>query len=246
MLLRWPNARYTTDVDLLSAEETTDAAVEALKTAAALRLNDEIWFDHISTSEQTHVERPTRKVSFMAMFENAKLNHRVSVDVVVSGHEPRGTVTTEPLEPAFESDCGPWPDARVFPVEDHVAEKICAMYEQHKAKRIPSTRYKDLVDLALFALKTSLPGEETHRILRDEVDRRIKRGMFLELPAAFEVPDARSWAGGYRKAAKDVRELPEDLRTLEGVHALVDAFVTPLLQPEPPAGRWRPDERAWR
>jgi hypothetical protein len=117
LLVRWPAARYSTDIDLLSAEGTTDSAVEALKAAPALRLDDDIWFDHISTSEQSHVERPTRKVLFMAMFENARLNYKVPVDVVASGHVPRGAVTTEPLEPPFTSDCGPWPDARVFPIE---------------------------------------------------------------------------------------------------------------------------------
>ncbi|MBE1499197.1 hypothetical protein H4696_006297 [Amycolatopsis lexingtonensis] len=35
MLVRWPAARYSTDVDLLSTEDSTDAAVEALKAAAA-------------------------------------------------------------------------------------------------------------------------------------------------------------------------------------------------------------------
>ncbi|WP_409493773.1 nucleotidyl transferase AbiEii/AbiGii toxin family protein [Amycolatopsis sp. cmx-11-12] len=246
LLVRWPAARYSVDVDLLSTEDTTAAAVEALKTAAARRLDDAIWFSHLSTSEQTHIERPTRKVVFMAMFENASLNYRVPVDVVTSGHAPRGTITTEKLKPPFASDCAPWPDVRMFPIEDHVAEKICATYERHTARRNPSTRYKDLVDLALFALKTPMSGEKTHEILHDEIARRRKRGMVLELPGRFEAPDPRSWTGGFRKAAQGVRELPDECRTLEGVRALADAFITPLLQAEPPAGRWHPEERTWR
>jgi hypothetical protein len=70
--------------------------------------------------------------------------------------------------------------------------------------------------------------------------------MVLELPDAFQVPDPRSWTSGYRKVAQGVRVLPEELRTLDGVHALADAFITPPLQSEPPAGQWRPDERTWR
>lgn len=227
----------------MSTEDTTAAAVEALKTAAALRLDDDIWFAHLSTSEQPHVERPTRKVVLMAMFENARLNYRVHVDVVTSGHLPRGTITTEPLEPPFASDCGPWPAARVFPIEDHTAEKICAMYERHQSRGNPSTRYKDLVDLALFALKAPMSGKETHEILHDEIARRRERGMVLDLPGRFEVPDPRSWTGGYRKVAQGVGELPDEFRTVEGVHVLADAFITPLLQAEPPAGRWHPEER---
>ncbi|WP_233598690.1 nucleotidyl transferase AbiEii/AbiGii toxin family protein [Amycolatopsis sp. WAC 01375] len=246
LLVRWPSARYSTDIDLLSMEDTTDAAVDALKTAAGLRLADGIWFSHLGTSAQTHVERPTRKVSFMAMFENAPLNHRVRVDVVTSGHLPRGPITTEPLEPPFASDCVPWPEARMFPIEDHVAEKICAMYERHQVGGHPSSRYKDLVDLALFALKSSIPGKETHEILYDEIARRRSRGMVVNPPAGFEVPDPHSWKGGYHKAAQGVRGLPSEFRTLEGVHDLADAFVTPLLLATHPAGRWRPEERTWR
>lgn len=246
LLIRWPAARYSTDIDLLSSEATTESAVEALIAVAALRLDDSLWFDHLTTSEQTHVERPTRKVTFMAMFDNARLNHTVNVDVVVSGHVPRGVVTTEPLEPAFVSEADPWPDARVFPVEDHIAEKICAMYERYRAGGNPSTRYKDLVDLALFALKAPVCGNRMHEILRDEIERREKRGMVLELPGAFQVPHLQSWTGGYGKAARNVGELPPDLRTLDGVHPLVHAFLTPLLQSVPPTGHWRPDERVWR
>ncbi|MFD9964885.1 nucleotidyl transferase AbiEii/AbiGii toxin family protein [Amycolatopsis sp. NPDC058986] len=246
MLVRWPSARYSADIDLLSAEDNTDAAVEALKTIAALRLDDGIWFAHLSTSDQTHVDRPTRKVTFMAMFENAPLHHRVPVDVVAAGHMPRGPIALEPLKPVFKTDSTPWPDARVFPVEDHVAEKICAMYELYRADARPSTRYKDLVDLALFACNTRLDGAEMHRILRDEVDRRRKRGMVLELPEAFRAPDPHSWAAGYRKAASDVRELADELRTLEGVTPLADAFITPLLRAEPPLGHWNPAEQRWR
>ncbi|AUI61909.1 nucleotidyl transferase AbiEii/AbiGii toxin family protein [Amycolatopsis sp. BJA-103] len=246
LLARWPAARYSTDVDLLSTEDTTAAAVEALKTAAALRLDDAIWFSHLSTSEQTHIERPTRKVVFMAMFENASLRYRVPVDVVTSGLTPRGIITTEPLKPPFASECTSWPKVRMFPIEDHVAEKICALYERHTARLHPSTRYKDLVDLALFALKAPISGETMHEILHDEITRRRRRGLRLEVPDGFEAPDPRSWTGGYRKAAQDVRELPDELRTLKGVHVLADAFITPLLQAEPPAGRWCPEERTWR
>ncbi|WIY03989.1 nucleotidyl transferase AbiEii/AbiGii toxin family protein [Amycolatopsis mongoliensis] len=245
MLVRWPTARYSTDVDLLSIEDSTDTAVEALKAAAARRLGDDIWFRHLGTSEQTHVDRPTRKVKFMTMFGTAPLNRQVSVDVVVSGHLPQGEITTEPLQPPFDTDCTPWPEARVFPFEDHVAEKICAMYERHRAGGNPSTRYKDLVDLILFALKAPLPGAGTHRILRDEIARRRGRGMVLELPDRFRLPDEKTWPGGYAKIAGQVADLPGNLRHMKDARLLADAFLTPLLQAEPPAGRWQPDQRTW-
>ncbi len=245
LLVRWPTARYSTDVDLLSTEDTIDDAVEALIAAAALRLDDGIWFDHQGTSEPAQLDRPTRTVKFMAMFGSAPLNQVVKVDVVVSAWTPRGKVTTEPLEPAYNTDATPWPEARLYPFEDHVAEKICAMYERHRAQGQPSTRYKDLVDLLLVALKVPLPGPETHRILLDEADRRRKRGTFLELPDRFVVPYRTSWTTGYATVAAGVVELPEHLRRLKGAESLAHAFITPLLQPEAPKGHWNPDERVW-
>jgi predicted nucleotidyltransferase component of viral defense system len=154
LLVRWPAARYSTDIDLLGNQNTTDDAVKALIETAKVQLDDHIRFRHQKTTDQTHVDRPTRTVYFRAMLGNLILRRDVKVDVVVSGHAPRGTVVTEPLEAPFNVDCHTWPDVRMFPIEDHVAEKTCAMYEKHRAAGNTSTRYKDLADLAIIALNS--------------------------------------------------------------------------------------------
>jgi hypothetical protein len=245
LLVRWPAARYSTDIDLLGDQDTTDDAVAALIEAAAIVLDDHIRFEHRRTTDQTHVDRPTRTVYFRPMFGMAPLGRDVKVDVVVSGHQPRGDVVDEPLTPPIDAGGEVWPTARMFPLEDHVAEKICAMYEKYRAAGNTSTRYKDLVDLVLIALKSPLEGALMHATLLDEVGRRRARGMVLELPSAFAVPD-NSWNVGYGKNAKTVRELPAELHTLAGVRPLTNAFLTPLLQPQPPIGTWHPHTRTWR
>lgn len=246
LLVRWPRARASTDIDFLGKQNTVEDAVEALIVAAQRRLDDDIWFQHLSTSEPTHADRPTRKVRFTAMFGTADLRHSVNVDVVAASHLPRGDVITEPLQPAFAIDCAPWPAARVFPIEDHVADKVCAMFELRGAGRAPSTRYKDFVDLVLIALRAKVPGPATHRILREEEQRRRQRGdVTLELPTTFHVPDHTRWASGYAKAATDVGELPPELRRLENALGLGNAFLTPLLQPTPPGGDWDPSTLTW-
>jgi hypothetical protein len=116
------------------------------------QLQRRIWFDHISTSEQSHVERPTRKVLFMAMFENARLNYKVPVDVIASGHMPRGPSPPSRWSRRSRAIAVPGPMRGCSRSKDHVAEKICAMYERYRTGGNPSTRHKDLVDLALFAL----------------------------------------------------------------------------------------------
>jgi hypothetical protein len=43
----------------------------------------------------------------------------------------------------------PWPDVRLYPLADHVADKVCAMYEWHNGNA--SGRYRDLADLLLIS-----------------------------------------------------------------------------------------------
>ncbi|RAS59559.1 nucleotidyltransferase AbiEii toxin of type IV toxin-antitoxin system [Lentzea atacamensis] len=239
MLVRWARARTSTDSDFLSDHDTVEEAVEELIAAAAERLDDEIWFRHYDTSTAVHLDRPTRTVRFKVMFGSTDLGRWVSVDVVASDHALGGPITTEPLEPAIDMDCGPWPDVRVYPIENHIADKVCAMYERRGADGIASTRYRDPVDLVLLALKAQVRGDLTHRVLHEEAARRQERGSTTcQLPEKFFVPDEKTWNSGYAKAAKDVAEIPLELRQLDAAAVLLDAFITPLLQPSPPPGNW--------
>lgn len=245
LLVRWPRARYSTDVDLLRVGEdvTVDGAVEALLAAASTELDDHLRFDHRDTSRETTANRPSRKVRFNVMFGLRQLSV-VSVDVVAVELHPVGQLTVEQLAAPFVIDAGPWPQIRMWPLEDHVADKIAAMYERHREQLVPSTRFKDLVDLVLIACNSTLDGVTTHQALHAEVRRRTEAGTHLVLPAEFVVPDA-SWAAGYRAEAAKSRELSAEHRTLEGVIPLADAFVTPLLQEQPLRGTWRLDLLHW-
>jgi predicted nucleotidyltransferase component of viral defense system len=149
LLVRWPRARYSTDVDLLrvGAEATVDNAVEALIAAASTKLDDHLLFDHHDTSRETTANRPSRKVRFQVMFGLRRLSV-VSVDVVAAELHPVGQVSVERLESPFAIDSSPWPEIRMWPLEDHTADKIAAMYERHREELVPSTRFKDLVDLS--------------------------------------------------------------------------------------------------
>lgn len=198
LLVRWPNARYSTDVDLLRVSEdvTVDGAVEALLAAASIELDDHLRFDHHDTSRETAANRPSRKVRFKVMFGLRQLS-TVSVDVVAAELHPVGQLTVEQLAAPFVIDASPWPEIRMWPLEDHVADKIAAMYERHREQLVPSTRFKDLVDLVLIACNSTLDGVTTHQALHAEVRRRTAAGTHLELPAEFVVPDT-SWTSGYR------------------------------------------------
>jgi hypothetical protein len=118
------------------------------------------------------------------------------------------------------------------------------MYERHGAGLRASTRFKDLVDLVLIALHSTVRGPAAHTALMSEVHRRTAAGTHLSLPPAFTVPDP-AWTSGYRAEAAKARDLPTECLTLGGVTPLADAFVSPLLHPPGPAGTWNCDVRIW-
>jgi hypothetical protein len=166
--------------------------VDALIIAAGIELDDHLRFDHHDTSEEQTAGRPTRKVRFNAMFGLTRLKV-VSVDVVVTTALPRGDVTVEALTAPFKVDSRPWSDVRMWPLEDHIADKIAAVYERRGPDRKHSSRVKDLVDLVLIALKSTVSGPLTHSALHAEVRRRQDFGTHLVLPSVFDVPDRTSW-----------------------------------------------------
>src|ERR1700730_13980464 len=47
---------------------------------------------------------------------------------------------------------------RAYTLVDHVADKVAAMYELHGAIAVPSTRYRDLVDLVAVVISVSVPA----------------------------------------------------------------------------------------
>lgn len=245
LLVRWPLARYSTDVDLLrtSGESTVDDAVVALLDAVAVTLDDHLRFDHHDTSREAAANRPSRKVRFRVMFGLKQLSV-VSVDVVAADLHPLGELVVERLAAPFTVDSSPWPAVRMWPLEDHVADKVAAMYERHGEHLRPSTRFKDLVDIASIAHNSPLAGATTHAALHAEVRRRRNAGTHLVLPDRFTVPGA-GWVTGYRAEAAKAHELPNGYRTLDGVTPLAKAFVTPLLQEHEIPGTWQPGALRW-
>jgi hypothetical protein len=86
---------------------------------------------------------------------------------------------------------------RVYPVVDHIADKVAATYERHGDRRLPSTRFHDLVDLVAIVTGASVEAQAQGRALKSEFDRRR-----LDLPQSFDVPDRTIWEAGYAAEAR--------------------------------------------
>jgi len=124
-----------------------------------------------------------------------------------------------------------------YPVVDHIADKVAATYERHGARRLPSTRFRDLVDLVAIVKGASVEVEAQGRALRSEFDRRR-----LDLPQSFDVPDRPIWEAGY--AAEARRSMLPDARTLDEALAVVRPFLDPVFQGTAD-GSWDPKRQRW-
>ena len=124
---------------------------------------------------------------------------------------------------------------RVYPLVDHVADKVAATYERHGASENPSTRYRDLVDLVAIATGASIDAQSQSNALRSEFERRN-----LVLPKTFDVPDRGLWERGY--AAEVSKSMLTTALTLEDALVIVKAFLDPLLYGVA-AGTWNPDKQ---
>jgi hypothetical protein len=86
---------------------------------------------------------------------------------------------------------------RAYPLVDHVADKVAATYDRYGEGRLPSTRYRDLVDLVAIIGGASVAAEAQRTAIQSEFARRG-----LELPTAFDIPDRRLWQAGYAAEAR--------------------------------------------
>jgi hypothetical protein len=111
---------------------------------------------------------------------------------------------------------------RVYPLVDHVADKIAATFDRYGKSHSPSTRYKDLVDLVAIASAAAIEAEEQIAALRSEAERRS-----IELPTAFAVPSREVWKRGYE--AEVARSLLKVTHTLEEALELMARFADPLV-----------------
>jgi hypothetical protein len=102
---------------------------------------------------------------------------------------------------------------------------------------MPSTRYRDLVDLVAIITGASVDATAQRTALESEFARRG-----LALPDHFDIPDRALWMPGY--AAEARRSLLGTARTLDEALTVVHPFIRPVLQ-STARGNWHPASRTW-
>lgn len=144
------------------------------------------------------------------------------------------------VTPAISDMPGLTPPAPVplFPLESQLADKIASVSFRDPLGR-STGRYRDLVDLALYAGHVDIDADK----LRNALQQR-SAGRNRDVPQRIDVsPD---WAAGYRKTAATTN-LPEGLLTAEAASDAVSAWLDPLLQGEvPESSVWDHHAGVWR
>lgn len=232
-----PQARHTRDVDLLNREGGLQEAELALRDAVQIDLSDFFTFTlgvgQLLTEAGQALRVPVQADLGVKRFATFHVD-LVAALTMTAAPDPFPRIV--PIEiPGLTST-----DYLVYPLADHVADKLCALHETHKRAsglREPSTRYRDLADLAVFAHTATIYADELAVALDSETARRR-----LNLPQSVTVPADANWRRGYARIARDVPLLPE--RDLDAALNTVRCFIDPALQRQA-RGTWNHEALRW-
>lgn len=238
MLARLPTAaRHSKDIDLYRRHGDLTEARKALAAAAALDLADHFRFTLGAVQPLTQGARALRVpiLAYLGATQFAGFHADLVADLMM-------TATPDDVPALIDIDFGlVKPKYRAYPVADHIADKVCAMFETRPragGDPIASTRYRDLVDLATFARTIEIDGLALTTALSSEARRRD-----LELANHLPDPPGTDWRAGYARTVKDAPNLPD--RDLASALHTVRAMLDPVLAATRP-GTWHPASLSWR
>lgn len=228
------HARTTRDIDLATVGDEASATTDLLA-AQAVDLDD---FFAFAIERTTALDRLTDATA-VRYHVVAELAGRTFDEFVLDvGFDPPAGVETPRLHGpdllAF-ADLAPV-EVPAVPLEFQIAEKVHA-YARGYGDRTPSTRVKDLVDLALIATE----GAPDAALLRIAMDQTFGRRSGQPIPLALPDPPT-DWRVPYGRMARDIR-LDPDLGT---GHALAARMLDPVLSGEVRAGAWVSKDGEWR
>jgi hypothetical protein len=237
LLARLEQARHSKDLDLFYAERAAadGEAVEALQRDLGADIGDHFGFEVTRTTPLPEAAKG-RRVHVRSRL-GAKTYASFHIDVVVGtamSGEPELVAPLTPIEVAGLVR----PSYRTFPLADHIADKLSATVEvHHQAGQVrPSSRVKDLVDLALIARTQAVSGVALRTAIRHGFAHRD-----VAVPVRFAVPDEDDWRLRYPRVARDA---PGRVPSYDEAVAVACRLLDPVLSGEP-VDRWDPMASAW-
>lgn len=242
---RIPGARHTQDLDLYRQDDPT--AYRQAAAALAQRMDGvkigpyrfQITTPRESTLSGTIDNAQLTVQVFYGVGELSHFHIDVSGDLQVPAVTDTITVTrSDSLDLAFAQREF---TIRSYPIENQVADKVCAMFELHGADQRPSTRYRDLYDIALIALELSLDAADLSAAVSTQQQVRN-----LTLPTQVQLP-APEWEAGYAKLVAVSPQLREEIADVWSAVEVAGLLLDPILgaAENVPSGMWSPTLRTW-
>lgn len=234
MLVRVQDARATRDVDLMRGQGNLEEAIDALRRACVVNLDDWLTFEvqtpRALVNRQPNVDGIAINI---ATTLGVKALNPLKVDLVVGSlmtAEPEYRDTPPPHRiDGLDLDV----PMRLYPASDHVADKVCATAELHRGNR--SSRVRDLVDIVVLARTTVFDRASLRAAIHGEWAHR-------DLPGApvFEPPP--QWVKTYSRSAQNVSSLGA-MRDFETASRFAQRFLSPVLGRDESAMKW--DTTGW-
>ena len=232
LLARIPSrARHSLDIDLLRYGDLR-GAIRLLQDLARQHADADFFTFDLQPQRQPEADASKATLSAVAYVGQREFQ-RFSIDLVIESNMTAEPESVSPMKP-IEIAGLPSVPYLVYPLVDHIADKHAAMLDDFGGHR--SSRYRDLVDLAIIAGSESVTAAALSHALHSEyAHRRLQTPTIVTLPS-----DA--WLPGYEQAARPVANLPQ--RTAEDALELVGKLLNPILAGRT-AGTWNPSEARW-
>lgn len=235
LVVRLPSARHSLDVDLWGDRDDLAEAEAEIAQATALDLGDHVNLDLGDWRRYTDGNRPLTRTNVGCRIGQRPLVPPFGLDVVVGPPPPLPPDPAPPFEPFPIPNLPQPPLLRLYPIACSVAEKLAATLTLHHG--FPSSRFRDLIDIATIALTQAMAARDLHIAIGHELGEQG-----LTAPNGFAVPSLEAWRAGYTKQAQGLPHLVGI--GFEEAVALVKAFLDPVLGGRRD-GWWRPERGAW-
>ena len=232
LLAREIGVRATIDVDVYRAVEREVAEADIAR-AAVLDIGD--WFRFDIGATRAHSDGATGVRFPVTAYVGATQWAQFHVDLVGSNLRLTGKPDDMPALARVVMPDVAQHGYRVYPLVDHVADKVAAIIERHGDR--PSTRFKDLVDLVAIITEASVDAGLQRAAMQSEAERR---GIIP--PDRFDVPDRALWETGYESEAQ--RSFLPLAQTLDEALAIVRPFIDAVFDGTA-IGHWDPITLQW-
>ena len=234
-------ARASLDLDLATRQpsEHLTFLLNRFEAAAALDLGDHFRFVVVRRREHVGDTQP-RVAGYQLTLDaycGTKQINTVRIDLVT------GTLITATPTPVTRLSLaidGLDPVVvTVYPIADHIADKLCVTAETHGSTGLSSTRVRDLVDLVVIANTQTVDADELIRAISLEWSYR-------GLPGAPMFNPPSNWTSQYPRLAHTTPGCVNHSTFESALHLVGETFLAPVLAGHATSKTWDPGQGDWR